>query len=202
MLSESGSLILSTTSTTNPCTINAAKSDFTFSNINMRNVLGAAWDKYDVFCMKVAAAAVTGTVTLTGSNVGVTCYNMAGLTWEKVHYDTAYMNQNYVAIAVFNVQGTTQQQNQLISNTGQSYNFRKCGDVVDLNFTITNVNNTATGPSTFGIVGAGNIYSDVCFHLVFEPVIPGEMNECAFFGFNTNNNIASGSHSKFRPQRV
>ena len=191
MLSESGSLILSTTSTTNPCTINAAKSDFTFSNINMRNVLGAAWDKYDVFCMKVAAAAVAGTVTLTATSSGVTCYNMAGLTWENVHYDTAYMSQNYVAIAVLNVQTSTQQQNQLISNTGQSYNFRKCSDIVDLNFTITNAVNTATGPSTFGIVGAGNSYNDVCFHLVFEPVIPGEMNECAFFGFNTASTITS-----------
>ena len=191
MLSESGSLILSTTSTTNPCTINAAKSDFTFSNINMRNVLGAAWDKYDVFCMKVAAAAVNGTVTLPATSAGVICYNMAGLTWENVHYDTAYMSQNYVAIAVFNVQTTTQQQNQLISNTGQSYNFRKCGDVVDLNFTITNIFNTATGPSTFGIVAASTILSDVCFHLVFEPVIPGEMNECAFFGFNTASTITS-----------
>jgi len=72
MLSESGSLILSTSSTTSPCTINAAKSDFTFSNINMRNVLGAAWDKYDMFTMKVASAATAGTITqVGGSSIGV-----------------------------------------------------------------------------------------------------------------------------------
>ena len=190
MLSESGSLILSTSSTTNICTINATKSDFTFSNINMRNVLGEAWDKYDVFCMKVAAAGITGTITLSNTALGVICYNMAGLTWENLHYDTAYMSQNYVAIAVINVQGTTQQQNQLISNTGQSYNFRKCFDIVDLNFTIT-TRDSVGGASSFGIATAGNSYSDVCFHLVFEPVIAGEMNECAFFGFNTASTITS-----------
>jgi hypothetical protein len=186
MLSESGSLILSTSSTTNQCTINATKTDFTFSNINMRNVLGAAWDKYDVFCMKVASAATAGTATISGSANGVICYNMAGLTWENLHYDTALMSQNYVAIAVFNVQ-TTFSQNQFITNTGQSYNFRKCSDIVDLNFTITNLDDIGT----FGVAASGNSYTDVAFHLVFEPVIPGEMNECAFFGFNLNLNISS-----------
>jgi hypothetical protein len=192
MLSESGSLILSTTSTTNPCTINASKSDFTFSNINMRNVLGEAWDKYEMFTMKVVTAAITGTMTLANTSIGIFVYNMAGLTWENLHYDTAYMSQNYVAIATFNAQvaGNSSQQNQLISNTGQSYNFRKCGDLVDLNFTTTTTNNTG-GPSTFGVAGGANVYCDVAFHLVFEPVIPGEMNECAFFGFNTASNITS-----------
>jgi hypothetical protein len=186
MLSESGSLILSTSSTTNQCTINATKTDFTFSNINMRNVLGAAWDKYDMFCMKVASAATAGTATISGSANGVICYNMAGLTWENLHYDTALMSQNYVAIAVFNVQ-TTSSQNQFITNTGQSYNFRKCSDIVDLNFAITNPDDIGT----FGVAASGNSYTDVAFHLVFEPVISGEMNECAFFGFNLSPSITS-----------
>lgn len=189
MLSESGSLILSTSSTTSPCTINAAKSDFTFSNINMRNVLGAAWDKYDMFTMKVASAVSAGTITTTNTALAVVCYNMAGLTWENLHYDTAYMSQTFVPIAVFNMQ-TTASQNQYIVNTGQSYNFRKCSDIVDLNFTITNPDDTS-GPSTFGVPPAGNTYNNVAFHLVFEPVIPGEMNECAFFGFNMSSLITS-----------
>lgn len=191
MLSESGSLILSTSSTINPCTINASKTDFTFSNINMRNVLGAAWDKYDMFCMKVASVSTSGTPTLPGgTSYGVICYNMAGLTWENLHYDTAFMSQNFAPIAVLNVQVSTFNFNQFISNTGQSYNFRKCSDIVDLNFTVTNVTNTG-GPSTFGTTLAGSVYTDVAFHLVFEPVIPGEMNECAFFGFNTAGSISS-----------
>jgi hypothetical protein len=189
MLSESGSLILSTSSTKNPCVINASKTDFTFSNINMRNVIGAAWDKYDIFCMKVASASTAGTVTTSTSSNGVICYNMAGLTWENLHYDTAYMSQKFVAIATFNVQ-TTFSQNQYITNTGQSYNFRKCGDLVDLNFTITNPDDIS-GSSTFGVPPPGNSYTDVAFHLVFEPVIPGEMNECAFFGFNMSPSITS-----------
>lgn len=189
MLSESGSLILSTSSTTNPCTINASRSDFTFSNINMRNVLGAAWDKYDMFTMKVASAATAGTITTINTGYGVVCYNMAGFTWENLRYDTAYMSQTYVPIAVFNLQSVASQ-NQYITNTGQSYNFRKCGDFVDLNFTITSPDETG-GPGTFGTVPVGNTYNNAAFHLVFEPVISGEMNECAFFGFNMSSLISS-----------
>jgi hypothetical protein len=190
MLSESGSLILSTSSTTNPCTINAQKSDFTFLNINMRNVLGAAWDKYDMFTMKVATASTAGSITTLNSSYGIINYNMVGLTWENLHYDTAYMSQTYVSIAVFNSQTSTPNVNQYIVNTGQSYNFRKSSDIVDLNFTITSIFETG-GPSTFGQQPAGNNYNDVAFHLVFEPVIPGEMNECAFFGFNSSLDITS-----------
>lgn len=191
MLSESGSLILSTSSTTNPCTINAQKTDFTFSNINMRNVVGEMWDKYDVFAMKVVSSSIGGTITaISGSTTGVICYNMAGFTWENIHYDTAYMSQQYVPIIVYNAQPTSNNINSVISNTGQSYNFRKGGDLVNLNFTITNVSNIG-GPSTFGVITAGNIFNDVVFHLVFEPVIPGEMNECAFFGFNTISTIST-----------
>jgi len=190
MLSESGSLILSTSSSTSPCTINASKSDFTFSNINMRNVLGAAWDKYDMFTMKVASVATAGTITLSSSTYGFICYNMAGLTWENLHYDTAYMSQTFVPIAVAGLATGTPNVNQYITNTGQSYNFRKSSDIVDLNFTITSPDETS-GPSTFGTVPAGNVYNNVAFHLVFEPVIPGEMNECAFFGFNMSSLISS-----------
>jgi hypothetical protein len=190
MLSESGSLILSTSSTTSPCTINASKSDFTFSNINMRNVLGAAWDKYDMFCMKVASVATAGTITLSNSTYGFICYNMAGLTWENLHYDTAYMSQTFVPIAVAGLATGTPNINQYITNTGQSYNFRKSSDIVNLNFTITSPDETS-GPSTFGTVPVGNVYNNVAFHLVFEPVIPGEMNECAFFGFNLSSLISS-----------
>ena len=190
MLSESGSLILSTSSTTNPCIINATKSDFTFSNINMRNVLGAAWDKYDMFTMKVATASTAGSITTLNSSYGLINYNMAGLTWENLHYDTAYMSQTYVSIAVINNQKSVPNSNQYIVNTGQSYNFRKSSDIVDLNFKLTNPEDI-NGISTFGIPQAGNTYNDVAFHLVFEPVIPGEMNECAFFGFNMNLGITS-----------
>jgi len=190
MLCQSGSLILSTSSTTNPCTINAQKTDFTFSNINMRNVLGPIWDNYECFTMKVVEASIGGTISITGgTTTAVICYNMAGLTWENLHYDTAYMSQTFMPIVVFNAQSTSPNQNQLITNTGQSYNFRKSGDLVNLNFTITNINNTG-GPSTFGVITTST-FADVAFHFAFEPVIPGEMNECAFFGFNTASTITS-----------
>jgi hypothetical protein len=189
MLCQSGSLILSTSSTTNPPTINASKTDFTFSNIDMKNVLGDAWDKYEIFAMKVVTASTAGAITTGNSSQGVFIYNMAGLTWENLHYDTAYMSQTYVPIATIQLQPSTPNQNQTITNTGQSYNFRKGNRFVDLNFTLTNFSNIG-GPSTFGQIAGVNL-NNVAFHLVFEPVIPGQMNECAFFGFNTVQTISS-----------
>jgi hypothetical protein len=141
--------------------------------------------------MKVVEASIAGTIALaSGTTAGVICYNMAGLTWENLHYDTAYMSQTFIPIAVLSAQVAGANQNLTITNTGQSYNFRKSGDLVNLNFTITNINTTG-GPSTFGVITAGNNFNDVTFHFVFEPVIPGEMNECAFFGFNTLSTITS-----------
>jgi hypothetical protein len=55
MLSESASLILSSGSTTNPPTINAQKTFATFNNIDLKNVMGEMWDKYDTFCVKMAS---------------------------------------------------------------------------------------------------------------------------------------------------
>jgi hypothetical protein len=60
---------------------------------------------------------------------------------------------------------------------------------VDLEFAIS-IPDTV-GIENFGVVAAGNIYNDAAFHFSFEPVIEGEMNECAIFGFNTRNTITS-----------
>jgi hypothetical protein len=190
MLSESGSLILSTSSTVNPCTINAQKTQFTFSNIDLKNVLGEMWDKYDIFALKPVSLVTQGTITLvSGSTYAMVCYNLAGLDWTNVKYDTAFNSKKYVPVVFSASSSSSSIQTVVITNTGQSFNFRKGQRFVDLEFSIT-IPDTI-GIQNFGVIAAGNIYNDAAFHFVIEPVIEGEMNECAFFGFNTNQTITS-----------
>lgn len=190
MLSQSGSLILSTSSTVNPCTINAQKTQFTFSNIDLKNVLGEMWDKYDIFALKPVNLITFGTITIvSGSTYGVVTYNLAGLDWTNIKYDTALNSKKYAPIVFSASSASTPNQNVLITNTGQSFNFRKGQRFVDLEFSMTESN--TVGIQNFGVFPAGNFYNDAAFHFVIEPVIEGEMNECAIFGFNTLQTITS-----------
>lgn len=190
MLSENATLILSSTSTTNPCVKNAEKTFFTWSNINMKNIIGPMWDKYDMFCLKVVSFSSTGAVTVPGgSNTSILTYNMAGLSWANLHYDTALMSQEWVPIGLNFVSGSTNQQNFFPGNTGQSYNFYKGTPTVNIQIALTNLDNV--GASTFGTVSGGNTFNEIAFHFTIEPVIPGKMNECAVFAFNMNTSITS-----------
>lgn len=190
MLSQSGSLILSTSSTVNPCTINAQKTQFTFSNIDLKNVLGEMWEKYDIFALKPVNLITQGTITIgSGSQFNIVCYNLAGLDWTNIKYDTALNSKKYVPVVFSSSSPATPNQNIAITNTGQSFNFRKGQRFVDLEFSLTMAD--TVGIQNFGVIAAGNNYNDASFHFSFEPVIEGEMNECAIFGFNTNIAITS-----------
>jgi hypothetical protein len=186
MLSDSASLILSTKSTINPCTINAQKTAFTFNNIDMKNVMGEMWDKYDQFALKVVSFSTDGATSLTsGSNFGWINYNLRGLEWSNVVYETTGSINNKEWIPVASTQlFPTSTQNPLITNTGWSFNFKKGKRMVDFEFAISVGLNAAVSVADFGNVVAGNTYNNVEFHFLFEPVIAGKMNECAFYGFN------------------
>lgn len=186
MLSDSASLILSTKSTVNPCTINAQKTAFTFNNIDMKNVMGEMWDKYDQFALKLVSFSTDGSTSLTsGSNFGWINYNLRGLEWSNIVYETTGSINNKEWIPVASTQlFPTSTQNPLITNTGWSFNFKKGKRMVDFEFAISVGLSTAVSVADFGNVVAGNTYNNVEFHFIFEPVIAGKMNECAFYGFN------------------
>lgn len=186
MLSDSASLILSTKSTVNPCTINAQRTAFTFNNIDMKNVMGEMWDKYDQFALKLVSFCTDGPITTTNSAFGLISYNLRGLEWSNVIYETtgSNMNKEWVPVAY-----SLLIQNPLIINTGWSFNFKKGNRYENFEFAIGVAEPSFVNASQFGNIPAGNNYNNVEFHFLFEPVIPGKMNECAFYGFNSNPNI-------------
>jgi len=192
-MSESASLILSTKSTTNPAVFGPAiggittKNSFVFNNIDLKNVLGEMWDKYDQFALKLVQLNTQGTVTVSGSSNGVVCYNMAGLDWSNLIYETTGSNNINQWIALYSTLSLSAYSVTPV-NTGQSYNFRKGNRNVNLEFAL-NIPE-ATGVNSFGGFpnqpSTANVYQDVAFHFLIEPVIAGKQNECAFYGFNSN----------------
>jgi hypothetical protein len=185
MLSDSASLILSTKSTINPCTINTEKTAFTFQNIDLKNVMGEMWDKYDQFALKTISFSTEGSVTLPSSADGLITYNLRGLEWSNLIYETtgSINNKEWVPVAFAIMAGGSPTINPLITNTGWSFNFKKNSRMVDLEFAIGV--SSQIGASQFGVPPAGASYNNVEFHFLFEPVIAGKMNECAFYGFNS-----------------
>jgi hypothetical protein len=186
MLSDSASLILSTKSTVNPCTINTEKTAFTFQNIDLKNIMGEMWDKYDQFALKLVSFSTEGTITVGGSVDGLITYNLRGLEWSNLIYEStgSINNKEWVPVAYAILSTGTPNINPLITNTGYSFNFKKNSRMVDLEFAIGTA--SAFGVSAFGVPRPGCSYNNVEFHFLFEPVIPGKMNECAFFGFNSS----------------
>jgi hypothetical protein len=192
MLSDSASLILSTKSTVNPCTINAQKTAFTFNNIDMKNVMGEMWDKYDQFALKLVSFSTEGAITIvSGSAMGQLSYNLRGLEWSNVIYERtgSNMNKEWVPVAFVFLNAIAPVVNPLIVNTGWSFNFKKGNRYENFEFALANTDPANTDVSSFGVYPAGNNFNDVEFHFLFEPVIPGKMNECAFYGFNSNVNM-------------
>jgi hypothetical protein len=186
MLSDSASLILSTKSTVNPCTINAEKTAFTFSNIDMKNVMGEMWDKYDQFALKLISFSTDGAVTTGGSVDGLITYNLRGLEWSNLIYEStgSINNKEWIPVAYALLTTGSSNINPLITNTGWSFNFKKNSRMVDLEFAIGAA--SAFGVSQFGVPRPSTSYNNVEFHFLFEPVIAGKMNECAFYGFNSS----------------
>ena len=196
MLSDSASLILSTKSTVNPVVFGppvggvTTKNSFTFNNIDLKNVMGDMWDKYDTFALKLVSVSTQGGTTISNNTYGVLCWNVRGLEWVNLfnEYTGTHLNQQWAPIVFLSVPQAAPQTTPLITNTGQSFNFKKGMRNVNLEFAMSwtdtvSPNGFGGGP---GQLGNTFLYNDVEFHFLFEPVIPGKMNECACFLFNTN----------------
>jgi hypothetical protein len=156
----------------------------------MKNVMGEMWDKYDQFALKLVSFSTEGAITLVGgSTYGQLTYNLRGLEWSNVIYETtgSNMNKEWVPVAYTFVTAGSPTVNPLIINTGWSFNFKKGNRYENFEFALSGTDPTVyVNASSFGVFPAGNNYNNVEFHFLFEPVIPGKMNECAFYGFNSN----------------
>jgi hypothetical protein len=158
----------------------------------MKNVMGEMWDKYDQFALKLVSFSTEGAITIvSGSTMGQLSYNLRGLEWSNVIYERtgSINNKEWVPVAYTLLSASSPTVNPLIVNTGWSFNFKKSNRYENFEFALANTDPANLDVSSFGVFPAGNNFNDVEFHFLFEPVIAGKMNECAFYGFNSNPEI-------------
>lgn len=192
MSGEVANVILSSQSTTNPPSyINAQKTNFIFSNVNLKNLLGEMWEKYDKFIIKPISIYNTATIALSSTAYNLVIYNMKGLSWTNINYETTPGSKLWAPLFQTQVP-TTGSTSPVIwyANNGWGYTFRKASPIVDLEFAISVWDSTEVGGSNLPV--AGNNYGDTIMQFTIEPVVKG-YNECAAWIMNINPTLSTAN---------
>lgn len=185
MITETANFTLSTQSPLYTPTINSNYTFITFNNVDLKNIMGEMFDKYDLFVLKPISISTFGTVTYTsGSQAGVVNWNMRGLDWTNINYEFTPNQQKWSNIFNFLLSSSSSTVNYFNRNNGYGYTFRKSSRIVNLDLCL--VQSQALGVGESYIPASTDIYSNFTMCFTIEPVIKGVCNESAFWGFNAN----------------
>ena len=180
MISESAYLELDTFSL--PASdINSARTQFTFRNIDLRNVMGAMWDKYEKFSLKVVSRYILANTGTGSSQYNVSQLQMSGLSWINCFNELSSPNNQYMPVLTINTATTSG--GILPVNDGYAFNFRKSSPIVDLNFMITIMTSTTLTPATLD--PAILTYGHSSYTFLIEPA-ENNQNEMGFMALYTN----------------
>lgn len=158
--------------------INTDRSNYVFRNINLKNVMGAMWDKYDKFILKVVSRRMdSGSVGGSGNNL--ININLKGLDWINCLNENTPNSQIWMPImtANYNPSATS---SIAPTNNGYGFNFRKSSPIVNLEFFYTILGNngmvlpTVTAP-----------YGQTIFTFLIEPA-ENNQNEMGVMALYTN----------------
>lgn len=130
-------------------------SDMTWSNINLRTLLGDMWDKYDYFNLALVeiSSGITG-VNTTGDFLNVVI-NMKGLPFINGSYDAKdKLNKNNAMIGTY--QFTNTNGNSKTYQCNNVITFRKEQEQCDINIFYTNINGILMSSQN-------KSYPNVCF---------------------------------------
>lgn len=199
MSAEVANIILSTQDPVNPPSfINAQKTNFIFRNVDLRSLLGEMWNKYEMFLIKPITISNTPTTALTNVANGLFTYNLKGLSWTNINYETT-PNQKIWAPVFQQIASISLLPVLFYTNNGWGYTFRKGSPIVDLEFAISLLD--ATGVGGIHLPAAGNNYGDTSMQFSVEPVVKG-YNECAMFAMNINPVLSTANGRVGVNQRV
>jgi len=165
---ENASLVLKTADLPFNSTTSVGNTDqyllnLTWSNINMRTVLGTMYDKYDTFnlCLSSVTTAVAGAGIGVNANDRIVVLNVGGLPFINNTYAAGLKhNTNTAVLGTF-----TFVPSQSVSQFFYSSNvatFGKNQDVCNISINYTRVSLNANNPPSYA-VNTVNIYPDVCF---------------------------------------
>lgn len=180
-LREVAYLELDTFSLAGTADINANFSRWVFRNINMRNVMGDMWNKYDKFVIKLQQLNTNGTSVYGTTGDNTIAYNMAGLDWINLYYETARGSQKWAPVFQHYVTSTTANFQYIYPTVG-GVNFRKGQPIVDLEFQIYSLSQTNLNVNTTAT------YNNNQMTFTIEPAEDDE-NEMATMVLNTSNNV-------------
>lgn len=185
-------LSLDTYSLTSPY-INTTKTNFVFRNVNLKNIMGEMWNKYEKFSIRCVAVRYTGSVANTGSQAYMIQNNLKGLDWINC-YDEKY-SSGQVFMPVISAKGSNAPYSLIPTNSYYAFNFRKGKPIIDLEFQITNLGtNGGTGTPT-GIT----LMPEQNYLFQIQPAEDNQ-NEMGYIGLYTN--VTSGTPINAYPSKV
>lgn len=184
-LREVAYLELDTFSLAGTSDINTQKSNWTYRNIDLRKIMGdEMWNKYDKFTLRLQQLNINGTNTFSSTSKGVIAYNMAGLDWINIYYETGGYIKKWAPIFQVLLGNGSQNQKYMYSNPSTGFNFRKGSPFVNLEFMIYPIEN-----SNFNIV-TGETYNNNQMAFTIEPAEDNE-NEMGVMILNTISSLTS-----------
>jgi hypothetical protein len=128
-------------------TMNATMTNFTFTNVNMRRIIGTLWDKYDKFNL-ICPSYGTGSVgTSLSGNQRLQWFQVSGLQFINTLsvLNTNMLQQGYTVTPIFNPQNISTADAESFSNPIGSTTFRKPeSETVNLTFQLWSINNNST----------------------------------------------------------
>ena len=171
MNQQSSTLILQTADltvgqTSSVGTCDANNTNWTWTNLNLRTLLGDLYDKYDRFAL-VPIRCHTGNVGA-ATGFGATEYdrvvslNISGLPFTNNAYDTALKtNSNHITFGSLHINNTANTNSSV--NGGAILTFTKNQELVNLNIYYKRLTKNGNAPPTYDIIGGTVAYPDAIF---------------------------------------
>ena len=167
--------------------INAAKTIFTFRNVNIRNIIGEMWNRYDKFSIRMISTLYNGVVANSGSQAYMIQNNMKGFDWINCYDEKYGTGQTYMPVGF--VKGSNTPVYNIPVNNQYCFNFRKGKEVIDIEMNITNLGtNGGTGTPT-----AITSMPDQNYTFIIQPA-ENNQNEMGYLGLYTATVSQSGTN--------
>lgn len=139
--------ILSAGATNAYGTMNATMTNFTFTNVNMRRIIGTLWDKYDKFNLICASYGTGSVATALSAAQRLQWFQISGLQFINTLsvLNTNMLSQGYATTPVFNPVSASTADAESFANPIGSTTFRKPeSESVDLTFQLWSTNTSGT----------------------------------------------------------
>jgi hypothetical protein len=139
--------ILSAGATNDFGTMNATMTTFTFTNVNMRRIIGTLWDKYDKFNLICASYGTGSVATSLSGNQRIQWFQISGLQFINTLsvLNTNMLSQGYATTPIFQPANASTADAESFANPIGATTFRKPeSETVDLTFQLWSQNNSGT----------------------------------------------------------